>query len=72
MTFQLAVCAEMAFTDLPIVERAKRIHDLGFAAEIWSWHGDNKRVGLLVEQLRLLPNRAAFLSVLSHVRPSAS
>ena len=38
MTFQLAVCAEMAFTDLPIVERAKRIHDLGFAAEIWSWH----------------------------------
>ena len=45
--------------DLPVVERVKRIHDLGLAAEIWSWHGDNKRVGLLVEQLRLLPNRAA-------------
>ncbi|GFM20089.1 MULTISPECIES: TIM barrel protein [Mycobacteriaceae] len=38
MTFQLAVSAEMAFTDLPIVERVMRIHELGFAAEIWSWH----------------------------------
>ncbi|MDX1891386.1 TIM barrel protein [Mycolicibacterium sp. 050158] len=36
--FQLAVSAEMVFTDLPIVERVRRIHDLGFAAEIWSWH----------------------------------
>jgi len=38
MSFQLAVCAEMVFRDLPIVERVKRIHDLGFAVEIWSWH----------------------------------
>lgn len=38
MTFQLAVCSEMVFTDLPIVERVARIHELGFAAEIWSWH----------------------------------
>jgi hydroxypyruvate isomerase len=36
--FQLAVCAEMVFTDLPIIERVRRIHDLGFAVEIWSWH----------------------------------
>ena len=36
--FELAVSAEMVFTDLPIVERVRRIHDLGFAAEIWSWH----------------------------------
>ena len=35
--FELAVSAEMVFTDLPIVERVRRIHDLGFAAEIWSW-----------------------------------
>ncbi|KRE28299.1 hydroxypyruvate isomerase [Mycobacterium sp. Soil538] len=38
MSFQLAVCSEMVFRDLPIVERVKRIRDLGFAAEIWSWH----------------------------------
>ncbi len=34
----LAVCAEMVFTDLPIVERVRRIDKLGFAVEIWSWH----------------------------------
>jgi len=38
MSFQLAVCAEMVFRDLPIVERVRKIHDLGFAVEIWSWH----------------------------------
>ena len=38
MTFDLAVCAEMVFTDLDIPERARRIYDLGFAVEIWSWH----------------------------------
>ena len=36
--FTLAVCAEMVFTDLPLVERVRTIHDMGFAAEIWSWH----------------------------------
>jgi hydroxypyruvate isomerase len=38
MSFQLAVCAEMVFRDLPIIERVRKIHDLGFAVEIWSWH----------------------------------
>ena len=38
MTFELAVSAEMVFTELPVVERVRRIHDLAFAAEIWSWH----------------------------------
>ncbi|PQE00034.1 hydroxypyruvate isomerase [Mycobacterium sp. EPG1] len=38
MSFRLAVCAEMVFRDLPIVERIERIGELGFAAEIWSWH----------------------------------
>ena len=38
MSFQLAVCSEMVFTELPILERVKRIHRLGFAVEIWSWH----------------------------------
>lgn len=38
MSFDLAVCSEMVFTDLDIVERAKRIDDLGFQVEIWSFH----------------------------------
>ena len=36
--FELAVCSEMVFLDMPILERVRRIHDLGFAVEIWSWH----------------------------------
>jgi hydroxypyruvate isomerase len=35
--FTLAVCAEMVFTDLPVLERVRRIHDLGFEVEIWDW-----------------------------------
>lgn len=36
--FTLAVCAEMMFGDLPILERVRRIDELGFEVEIWSWH----------------------------------
>ena len=36
--FGLAVCAEMVFTELPVIDRVRRIHELGFAVEIWSWH----------------------------------
>ena len=35
---QLAICSEMVFTDLPLIDRVRRIDDLGFAVEIWSWH----------------------------------
>lgn len=35
--FTLAISAEMVFLDLPFVERVKRIHALGFSAEIWDW-----------------------------------
>jgi hydroxypyruvate isomerase len=35
--FTLAVCAEMVFVDEPIEDRVRRIHDLGFAVEIWDW-----------------------------------
>lgn len=35
--FTLAVCAEMIFRSLPILERLKRITELGFVAEIWDW-----------------------------------
>jgi hydroxypyruvate isomerase len=33
----LAVCAEMVFLELPIIERVGRIADLGFQVEIWNW-----------------------------------
>lgn len=35
--FKLAVSAEMVFLELPFVERVRRIHALGFSAEIWDW-----------------------------------
>ncbi|GAA2037841.1 hydroxypyruvate isomerase family protein [Terrabacter terrae] len=35
--FTLAVCSEMVFLDLPVVDRVRRIHELGFAVEIWDW-----------------------------------
>ena len=37
--FELAVCAEMVFTDLPFVERVRRSTSSGFAVEIWDWTG---------------------------------
>jgi hydroxypyruvate isomerase len=36
-TFPLAVCAEMIFLDLPVLERIRRIDALGFMIEIWDW-----------------------------------
>ena len=35
--FTLAVSSEMVFRSLPVVERVKRIWDLGFEVEIWDW-----------------------------------
>lgn len=35
--FTLAVCAEMVFRALPVLDRLKRITELGFQAEIWDW-----------------------------------
>ena len=36
-TFTLAVCAEMVFRHLPMLERVRRIDALGFQVEIWDW-----------------------------------
>lgn len=41
--FHLAACAEMLFTQRPMVERVRRIHELGFAVEIWSFHDKDLR-----------------------------
>lgn len=35
MSLDLAVCAEMVFLDLPFTRRVEKIHELGFAVEIW-------------------------------------
>jgi hydroxypyruvate isomerase len=35
--FTLTVCAEMVFTELPLLERVRRIDALGFGVEIWDW-----------------------------------
>jgi hydroxypyruvate isomerase len=35
--FTLAVSAEMVYTEMPFVERVRRIHEQGFAVEIWDW-----------------------------------
>jgi hydroxypyruvate isomerase len=45
MTFPLAVCAEMVFTELPLIDRIQTIHAAGFAVEIWDW--TNKDAGQL-------------------------
>ncbi len=36
-TFTLAVCAEMVFRSLAVIDRLRRITELGFQAEIWDW-----------------------------------
>ena len=35
--YSLSVCAEMVFTELPLIERVERIHAAGFGVEIWDW-----------------------------------
>ncbi|HEY5842011.1 MAG TPA: TIM barrel protein [Mycobacterium sp.] len=37
MSYRLAVSAEMVLLDLPIVERVRRLDELGFEVEIWDW-----------------------------------
>ncbi len=44
--YQLSICAEMVFLDLPFVERVARIDALGFGVEIWNWA--NKDIDALV------------------------
>ncbi|GAB2575316.1 TIM barrel protein [Microlunatus antarcticus] len=58
--FTLTVCAEMVFTDLPLVERVRRIDALGFGVEIWDW--TTKDVDALVA------TGASFSSMTGYVR----
>ena len=44
--YQLSVCAEMVFLELPFIARVERIHALEFGVEIWNWA--NKDIDALV------------------------
>ena len=35
--FQLSVCAETLFRELPLAQRAKEIARAGFLVEFWAW-----------------------------------
>ncbi|WP_427135215.1 TIM barrel protein [Pseudarthrobacter sp. S9] len=35
MSFRLAVCAEMVYGELPLIDRVHRIHEQGFDVELW-------------------------------------
>jgi hydroxypyruvate isomerase len=37
MGFTLAVCSETVYLDQPHLQRVMRIHDAGFAVELWDW-----------------------------------
>ncbi|MDQ0799017.1 TIM barrel protein [Arthrobacter sp. SLBN-112] len=39
MSFRLAVCAEMLYGELPLIERVKLIHEQGFEVELWDTRG---------------------------------
>ncbi|MDP9936421.1 hydroxypyruvate isomerase [Paenarthrobacter nicotinovorans] len=39
MSFRLAVCAEMVYGELPLIERVGRIHSHGFEVELWDTRG---------------------------------
>lgn len=39
--FTLAASAEMLYRDLPMAERIRRLHEAGFAVEIWDWTNHN-------------------------------
>ncbi|MFE4196936.1 TIM barrel protein [Paenarthrobacter sp. NPDC056912] len=41
MSFRLAVCAEMVYGELPLIDRVRRIHDHGFEVELWDTRGRN-------------------------------
>ncbi|CAI0853649.1 TIM barrel protein [Serratia quinivorans] len=59
-SFQLSVCAEMVFLDLPFVERVARIDALGFGVEIWNWA--NKDLDALVATGARFTSMTGYLS----------
>ncbi|MCX3308694.1 TIM barrel protein [Pantoea vagans] len=58
--YQLSVCAEMVFLDLPIIARVEKIHALGFGVEIWNWA--NKDIDALVATGARFTSMTGYLS----------
>ena len=58
--YQLSVCAEMVFLELPFIERVKRIHELGFGVEIWGWA--NKDIAALAATGARFTSMTGYLS----------
>ncbi|HEI8868882.1 TPA: TIM barrel protein [Serratia odorifera] len=58
--YQLSVCAEMVFLDLPFIERVERIHALGFGVEIWGWA--NKDIDALIATGARFTSMTGYLS----------
>ena len=58
--YQLSVCAEMVFLDLPFVERVARIDALGFGVEMWNWA--NKDLDALVATGARFTSMTGYLS----------
>ena len=58
--YQLSVCAEMVFLELPFTECVKRIHELGFGVEIWGWA--NKDIDALVATGARFTSMTGYLS----------
>lgn len=58
--YQLSVCAEMVFLELPFIERVKRIHELGFCVEIWGWA--NKDIAALAATGARFTSMTGYLS----------
>ena len=42
--FTLAACAEMVYTDLPLLQRIERIAARGLQVEIWDWTRPEKNL----------------------------
>jgi len=59
MSFTLAVCAEMVHTEIPMLERVSRLHQAGFAVEIWDWSTKDAR--------ELLATGASFTSMTGYL-----
>jgi len=62
LPYKLAASSAMVFLDLPHIERVRRIHELGFAVEIWDWTKKNA--------VELLETGAHFTSMTGYVTGS--
>ncbi len=63
--YELAICADTVFLELPFEERVKKISDAGFLVEFWGWEDKNLDV-LTTENIRVAGFSAAGTGSLLH------